>query len=425
MLDIKLIRENPHLIQSVCDERGLDVDVKSLLATNDERLSLLVEIEGLRSQSNDLASSIKGADPDTRGVLIRRGTELKKQLQKLNELHSELHDIYITKLLSVPNLYADDTPKGKKEENNIELEKFGKKPSFDFKARDHIALGNRLGLDFDAGARIAGSGFPLMTGVMAQLEDAILRYAYDRAVDSGFIPVNVPLLAKTDILEGLGFNPRRNEDGSEIFSTTRDDLCLAGTAEISLVGQYSGLTFDWGKLPIKLVSRTPCFRREGSYGRRDAGLYRNKMFNKVELVIITDENNAASLLEEIRDFETRLFNDLGIFYRVIRICAGDLGAPAFKKYDLEAWMMGRGEGGFSSGWGELTSCSNCTDYQSRRLNIRYKKDGQKSKFVHTLNGTGITTRAMIPLLEQYQNFDSSITVPEVLRPYLNGKEVLR
>ena len=425
MLDIKLIRNKPDTIQAICNERGLKVDIDSLLRIDGERLDLLSKIEALRRESNELVSLIKSADSNSRGKLIEKGAYLKAQIQDLNSLHIKVDAAYTVKLMTVPNLYADDTPTGKNEDNNIEIEVFNQHRGFKVGDKDHISIGNLIGMNFEAGTRIAGSGFPLMSGPMAQLEDGILRYAYDRAVADGFIPVNVPLLAKHDIIEGLGFNPRRSDEGSEIFSTTRDDLCLIGTAEIPLVGQYAGVTFEWSQLPIKLVSRTPCFRREGSYGRRDAGLYRNKMFNKVELVVITDEENAASLFEDIRTFEIKLFKDLGIHCRTVRICAGDLGAPAFKKYDLEAWMMGRGEGGDLPGWGELTSCSNCTDYQSRRLNIRYKKSGEKSKFVYTLNGTGITTRAMIPVLEQYQNSDSSITIPEVLRPYLGGLHVLR
>lgn len=424
MLDMKFIRKNPNLVQSVCNERGVDVDIDSLLALDKERLELLAKLESSRAQSNELASLIKVTDGNERKSLIKTGTHLKKQIQDLKHLHGEVHKTYMAKLMAVPNLYAEDTPLGKSEDSNIELESLNKMPSYRFVPKDHIELGRLLGMDFEAGARIAGSGFPLMTGAMARLEDTVLRFAYDKAVQNGFIPVNVPLLAKTDIIEGLGFNPRRNDEGSEIFATTQDDLCLVGTAEIPLVGQFSGITFEQSELPIKLVSRAPCFRREGSYGRRDAGLYRNKMFNKVELVVITDESNAPRLLEDIRLFEEQLFLDLGIYCRAIRICAGDLGAPAFKKYDLEAWMMGRGSDGLSSGWGELTSCSNCTDYQSRRLNIRYK-DEKNSKYVHTLNGTGITTRAMIPILEQYQNIDGSITIPDVLQPYLGGEKVLR
>lgn len=240
----------------------------------------------------------------------------------------------------------------------------------------------------------------------------------------GFVPVSVPLLARPDIFQGLGFNPRRNDEGSEIFSLASDDLYMAGTAEIALVGQFSGEILDSKTLPVNLVAMTPCFRREGASGRRDAGLYRNKMFHKVELVSVTTAEDSAAALQTILDFELDIFKQLGIYFRVIRICAGDLGAPAFKKYDVEGWMLGRGNDD-AWGWGELTSCSNCTEYQSRRLKIRHKSGSDKPVFTHTVNGTGITTRALIPLLEQNQQHDGSIVIPEVLRPYLNGDEVLR
>lgn len=424
MLDIKVIRDNPLLIQEICNERGLNVDVSSLLAINNQRLKLLSELEELRNQSNKLSSLINEATPKERENLIKESSGIKKNLKTLNQSYSSVNISYHEQLMRIPNLYDEDTPQGKDDSSNVELDIFGTKPRFEFDAHDHISLGTMLGMDFDAGARVAGSGFPLMKGKMALLEDAVIKYAFDRALKVGFTPVNVPLLAKSEILEGLGFNPRRDDQGTEIFSTAQDNLCLAGTAEIALVGQFADQIIEANELPLKLVAKTPCFRREGAYGRRDAGLYRNKMFNKVELVIISDEKRSHELLEEIREFEINLFRDLDIYFRVVRICAGDLGAPAFKKYDIEAWMMGRGDNGNLAGWGELTSCSNCTNYQARRLNIRYKLENQKPKFVHTLNGTGITSRVMIPILEQYQNADSTITIPDVLRPYMGGKQIL-
>tara|TARA_Y100000310_G_C20689935_1_gene821565 strand:+ start:351 stop:1628 length:1278 start_codon:yes stop_codon:yes gene_type:complete len=424
MLDIRIIRENPKKIQEICDLRGVSVDISVLLAVDSRKMKLQKEVEALRAESNEIAGSMKHATPEDREDLKLKGSLLKKELKIADELLDALNAQLKDLMKSVPNVYDEDTPLGSDEKDNIELEVFGEKPEYNFPPLDHIEIGKRLGMDFDSATRVSGSGFPLLKGDMALLENAVMRFVQDKAIKSGFIPNNVPLLAKRDILEGLGFNPRRDDDGTEIFSTVQDDLCLAGTAEISLVGQYSGLTLDTSELPIKVVAMTPCFRREGSYGRRDAGLYRNKMFQKVELVVLTTEEKSESTLEEIRKFETEVFKELGIYFRVIRICAGDLGAPAYKKYDLEGWMMGRGGDGESAGWGELTSCSNCTDYQSRRLNIRHKQTGSKPTFVHTLNGTGITTRALITILEQYQNEDGSVNIPEALKPYFVGKTKL-
>jgi seryl-tRNA synthetase len=425
MIDIKTIRENPTLIEKISEARGSKADISLLLAVDEQRKKLLTELELLRSEANKIAASIKNAPFEERNAIIWKGKQLKKQTKVLADLIASVDFNYKKLMLQVPNLLADDTPKGTEETDNIEVKVYGDKPNFDFKAKDHIELGNSLGMDFTAGAKVAGSGFPILKGDLAMLENAVLRFTLDQAINDGFTPINVPLLAKQNILMGLGFNPRRDDEGTEIFSLVHDDLCLAGTAEISLVGHLSDEILDSKDLPLKFAAMTPCFRREGSYGRRDAGLYRNKMFNKVELVVISKENQSETILEEILLFEVAIFKKLGIHFRVVRICAGDLGAPAYKKYDVEGWMKGRGENGDSSGWGELTSCSNCTDFQSRRLNIRHRHKKSKPAFVHTLNGTGITSRVLIPILEQYQNSDGSVTVPDVLVPYLNNKKILK
>lgn len=423
MLDIK--RTSPEEIQRLCEDRGVNVDVPALMSAYSERLRLQRQVDDLRAASNEVSSNIGSATPEERTELIVQAAALKKQLREVQEVFGKRTAEFEELFGALPNLLASDTPIGHHEKDNVELEVHGKEPSFDFRAKNHIEIGNDLGLDFEAGTRIAGSGFPLLRGPLAQLEGAILRYTYDQAIQSGYVPVSVPLLARPEIMKGLGFNPRRSDNGTEIFFTAHDDLCLSGTAEIPLVGQFTGEILRTDSLPLKFVALTPCFRREGAHGRRDAGLYRNKMFHKVELVVLTTEDRSDATHEEIRAFETGIFKDLGIHFRVVRICSGDLGAPAFKKYDIEGWMMGRTGEKEDWGWGELTSCSNCTDYQARRLFIRHREGSQKPTFVHTLNGTGITTRALIPILEQHQNSDGSVTIPPVLRPYMGGREVLR
>lgn len=423
MLNIDFIRKNCQQVQEICKQRGMDVDVNLLLALDRQRRKLTVEIETIRSKSNQIAGSMRNASAEERPALIEEGKLLKKEIDVLQHLFDQVKKRFQTLLMTVPNTYDEDTPMGNTDEENVEVYQFGSVPKFDFEPQDHITLGNRLGMDFEAATRVAGAGFPLMRGAMARLEMAILRFTQDLAISKGFIPISVPLLARPEILAGLGFNPRREDEGSEIFSLASDDLYMAGTAEIALVGQYSNEIINTTDLPINMVSMTPCFRREGASGRRDAGLYRNKMFHKVELVSITTPEESAAALKAIYEFELEVFKKLGIHFRVIRICAGDLGAPAFKKYDVEGWMMGRGAEE-SWGWGELTSCSNCTEYQARRLKIRHKSGKDKPALVHTVNGTGITTRTLIPLLEQNQREDGSIVIPDVLRPYLQGDEIL-
>jgi len=425
MLNIDFIRKNTQQVQEICKQRGLNVDINQLMALDQQRRKLTAETETVRAKSNQVAGSMKKATPEERPGLIAQGGQLKKEVAILNGLLEQVNSDFNALMSTVPNTYDDDTPFGHTDEDNVELEQFGQLPSFGFEPKDHIELGNSMGMDFEAATRVAGAGFPLLKGNMARLETAVLRFVQDQAAGSGFTPVSVPLLARPEILSGLGFNPRRDDDGSEIFSLASDDLYMAGTAEIALVGQFANEILATEDLPINLVALTPCFRREGASGRRDAGLYRNKMFHKVELVSITTPEESVAALETIHQFEVNIFKQLGIHFRVIRICAGDLGAPAYKKYDLEGWMLGRGGDDNAWGWGELTSCSNCTEYQARRLKIRHKSGKEKPAFVHTINGTGVTTRALIPLLEQNQREDGSVVVPEVLRPYLNGDEVLK
>jgi seryl-tRNA synthetase len=417
MLAIQFIRSHPDQVQAVCEKRDVSFDVQQLLAVDRYRTKLLKEVEVLRTEANRVSSLVKQADPAARIELVAEGARIKRDVKIVEDLLGPLEREWLALQRQVPNLVADDVPLGNTEADNEQIAIHGVEPCHAFAAKDHIALASGLGLDFEAGARIAGTGFPLMRGKLARLEQAMLRFCLDEAIALGFEQISTPLLARPHILEGLGFNPRREDAGTEIFSTAQDNLCLIGTAEIPLVGQFADQVVELSGGPIKLVAMTPCFRREGAAGRRDAGLYRNKMFWKTELVILAPPELSTALLEEIRAFEERFFQKLGLYFRVIKIAAGDLGAPAFKKYDLEAWMLGRGADEASADWGEVTSCSNCTDYQARRLNIRYRKPDGKLDYVHTLNGTGVTTRALIPLLEQNQRADGSIQIPTALRSY--------
>ncbi len=422
MIDLKKMK--PEEIAQVCKARGVKIDVPQLLAVLDEKTTLLAKLEDARSRANDIAKLVQTAPAGERAELIREGGALKHRIKIYEGFHTQLNTTFEEFSLALPNDLAKDTPIGTSDAANVQVEVFGEPRKFEFRPKDHLELGKDFGMDLEAGTRVAGSGFPLMRGPLAQMESAMLRFVYDKAISSGFTPVSVPVLAKTAVLKGIGFNPRRADDGTEIFFTN-DDLCLAGTAEIPLVGQYAGQIIETKELPIKLVALTPCFRREGAHGRRDAGLYRNRMFYKVELVVLAEEGKTDAIHEEIRAFETEVFKELGLHFRVLRISSGDLGAPAFKKYDLEGWMMGRGGDSADAGWGELTSCSNCTDFQSRRLMIRHKSGDKKPEYVHTLNGTGVTTRALICLLEQHQNADGSVNIPPVLRQHMAGKEILR
>ncbi len=413
MLDIKAVRNTPDLIKRGIAERGIQgVNVDELLALDQLARNLQLQYDNARSAQ-------RKATPEEGRVLK---AEMNEADQKLGEVRQKLKEL----MLRVPNFMAEDTPGGLDDNANLELAVYGKKPEFSFTPKDHVEIGEKYGLDIDAGTNVSGRGFPILRGAVALLERALMQFTLDEAMKRGFEYMQVPVLARLEILRGIGFSPRRDDAQTEIFNLADDDLCLTGTAEIALVGHLADKTLDTSSLPIKLVGQTPCFRREGgASGRRDRGLYRQKMFNKTELVAITMPDKADAMLEEIRQFEVDIFNKLGICFRVVRVCAGDMGLPAYKKYDLEGLMYGRtAEGGW--GWGELTSCSNCTDFQSRRLNIYYKEGNAKGRgeLVYTLNGTGITTRALIPLLEQFQQEDGSVRIPEVLQPYMGGRKLL-
>lgn len=420
MIEIDFIHAHPEKAIEICKNRGVNIDISSLVGLNIQRKQYQAQLDTLNAQSNALAKNIQVLPAEEKRIIIEKGTQLKKERAQLESEYSVIKAEYEQLLSQVPNNYAEDTPLALSDEGNVEIEVFGRPPQLSFEAKNHMELGQQFGLEPEAAVRVAGSGFPLMRGAMAALENAVLRFTFDNAVAQNFIPCSVPLLIKPDVLTGLGFNPRRDDNGTEIFSLEHDNLSLAGTAEMSLVGQYSGEILSSDRLPVKHVALTPCFRREGSYGRRDAGLYRNKMFNKVELVALTLPEKAEEMLQTILQFEKSIFAALDMHFRIIRICSGDLGAPAFKKYDVEGWMRGRGGNSEEWGWGELTSCSNCTDYQTRRLKIRHSNGQDKPQTLHSLNGTGITTRALICILEQNQTEDGDVVIPSVLQPYLFG-----
>ncbi len=293
-------------------------------------------------------------------------------------------------------------------------------PQFDFKPLDHVELSEKLDLvDFEGGARVAGHGFYFLKNEAVLLELALQRYALEVLLAEGFTPMTTPDLARNEVLEGIGFIPRGPE--TQIYSIEQSDLSLVATAEITLGGLLAGQTIDAEALPLKFCGISHCFRTEaGAHGRATRGLFRVHQFTKIEMFAYTLPDRSDAMLDYLRGLECRLFDGLGVPYRVVDTATGDLGGPAYRKFDLEAWMPGRGEAGE---FGEVTSTSNCTDYQARRLNIRYKVKGEKgTHLVHTLNGTAIAvSRALIAILENYQQADGSVVIPEVLRGFV-GKE---
>ena len=421
MLDRKFILENADLVKTNCRNRNVPTDVDRFVALETQRRELQVQVEDLNRQANAVSKSIgkakDAAEREERKAEGRRLRDETNQLrEKLDALVAEIDDIH----RAIPNMSHPDAPIGEDDTKNLDIA-HGKTPApaFDFQPLDHVELMEKLGMvDFEAGARVAGHGFYFLKGDAVLLELALQRYAVGMLLDEGFLPMTTPDLARNDVLEGTGYIPRGPE--TQIYSIENSDLSLVATAEIPLGGLLAGETIDAEQLPIKLCGISHCFRTEaGAHGRATRGLYRVHQFTKIEMFAFTLPEQSDAMLEQLRALECRLFDGLQIPYRVVDTATGDLGGPAYRKYDLEAWMPGRGD------YGEVTSTSNCTDYQARRLNIRYRTKGEKgTQLAHTLNGTAIAvSRALIALLENHQQADGTIVVPEVLRAWM-GKEVL-
>ncbi len=414
MLDLRLIRENTDEVFRNLERREVDFDLDGLLATDEARRSLQAELDALRRKRNELAKSMKGRKPtdDERS----RGRELKEQEPRLEEeLRAKEEDVDV-RLRELPNLLRDDVPSGSTEDANVEIRRYGEIPSFDFEPRDHLALGELHGLfDFDGGAKVAGQKFYFLLEEAALLEHALVRYAIDHARAAGFILYQTPDLARREVCAGTGYTPRGPE--RQIYTIEDEDLALIGTAEITLGGLHQDEILEADSLPRLYCGLSHCFRTEaGAAGRATKGLYRVHQFTKVELFAFTLAEDSDAMHERLLALEEEIFRGLEIPFRVVKLCAGDLSAPSARTYDIEAWMPGRSEGG---SYGEVTSTSNCTDYQARRLNIRYRDPSSgRPKFVHMLNGTAIASpRVLIPLLENHQQADGTIEIPKVLRPY--------
>ena len=421
MLDLKFIRENAKAVQENCRNRGVEADVGLVVELADRRSALIQELNDLKQEQNRTAKSIgQERDPEAREKLIAGSREMKQQIPakeaELHEVEGRLRD----EQLKIPNMTHPDSPIGRDDSENVEIRRSGEIPEFSFEPKDHVELGESLGIiDFEAGAKTTGSKFYFLRGDAVLLELGLIRYALDLLAGYGYEPTITPDLARDEALVGTGFIPRGPE--TQIYSVEDDDLSLIATAEIPLAGQLTDEIVEEERLPLRYAGLSHCFRTEaGSHGRASRGLYRVHQFTKVEMFAFTRPEDSEAVHEEMVEIEERIFQGLGLPYRVVDICTGDLGGPAYRKYDLEAWMPGRGD------FGEVTSTSNTTDYQARRLRIRYRRaePGGRPQLLHTLNGTALAmSRALISLLEIYQQEDGSVNLPERLVPYV-GKERL-
>jgi seryl-tRNA synthetase len=421
MLDRKFIVENAELVAQNCINRGVKVDVHRFVQLDETRRLHQIQVEELNRKANEVSKSIgKAKDPAEREARKEEGRLLREKTQKVQEELDGLAGELETLHRQIPNLSHPDAPIGVDDKSNLEVAR-GKTPlpKFDFKPLDHVELAEKLDLaDFEGGASVAGHGFYFLKNEAVLLELALQRYAVEILMGEGFTPVTTPDLARNDILTGIGFNPRGPE--TQIYSIENTDLSLVATAEITLGGMLAGQTLDAERLPLRFCGISHCFRTEaGAHGRATRGLFRVHQFTKIEMFAFTLPDQSEAMLDQLRGLECRLFDGLGIPYRVVDTATGDLGGPAYRKFDLEAWMPGRGE------FGEVTSTSNCTDYQARRLNIRYRVKGEKgTHFLHTLNGTAVAiSRALIAVMENYQQADGSIVIPEILRPWVGRERI--
>lgn len=424
MLDRKFILQNLPAVKQNCLDRGVTCDVDRLVDLEQQRKAADTEAQEFNRQANEVAKSIGAIkDPNQRTAVVEQGRLLRSQKdaaqRKVDELEVEIIAIQRT----IPNMAHPAAPRGADDQANCEVARGKFAPrDFDFPVKDHLQLGIDKGwIDFEGGARTTGQGFYFLSGELVLLDLAIQQMAIEYLLQLGFIPTITPDLARVDILEGIGFMPRGPE--TQVYSVEQTDLCLIGTAEITLGGLYAGQTLEAESLPLRLCGISHCYRTEaGAAGRASRGLYRVHQFTKVEMFAFCLPEQSDALHDELRDIECQLFDLLEIPYRVVDTATGDLGGPAYRKFDLEAWMPGRGQQGE---WGEVTSTSNCTDYQARRLNVRYKeKDVKGTHFVHTLNGTAFAlSRALIAILENHQQADGSVRIPAALHPYLRRERI--
>lgn len=426
MLDAAFIRDNVELVKANCMNRNLStVAVERVVEFDAKRRELVQSRSETAAKKNEISKQFAKATPEQRQALKEQSVALDKEISIIDAEFKIIEDDLRSNLYQIPNMTHPDAPVGTDAAANKVVSKFGEPKTFDFKPKDHVTLCESLDLaDFEAGTKVSGQKFYFLKNEAALLEIALVQYAMHTAVKAGYTPVITPDLARVEVLEGIGFLPRDpNPNTRQIYTVSDTDLCLIATAEITLGGMHKDQIFEEAELPKRYVGLSHCFRTEaGAAGRDTRGLYRVHQFTKVEMFAFCTPEQSDAIHEEIRTLEESIFQGLGLTYHVIDTCTGDLGGPAYRKYDLEAWMPGRGENG---DYGEITSTSNCTDYQARRLGIRYKGKGFKgTRFTHTLNGTAVAcTRALVAILENYQQADGSVVIPDVLRPWI-GKDLI-
>lgn len=414
MLDINFIRNNKELVEhSIKEKMYKNVNLDEILALDDQRKALLQQVEALRKERNDNTAKMKNGKPSDE--LIAKGKEIKEKLSTLETDLSNFEKELNTKLKAVPNVIFDDVPLGD-ESASVEVKKWGECKTTGVDHLDYAI--SRDWVDFERGAKVAGAKFYYVKGGLALLENALIQFGIKKIVEHGFTLMDVPDLVNSRVLEGTGFAPRSSEQSDEYY-IEGEDLALIATAEISITGYHMDEIIDEEKLPLFYAGLSACFRKEaGAYGKHTRGLFRVHQFNKLEMYAFCTPEQSKEIHEKLRGIEEEIWQEIGIPYHVINIAAGDLGAPAAKKYDIEYWSP------VDQKYREITSCSNCTDFQARGLNIRVRRKDGTVEVLHTLNGTAISlARTMVAVLENFAEEGGKLRVPEVLQPYL-GTDML-
>jgi seryl-tRNA synthetase len=412
MIDIQFIRDNPELVAEKSKQKGYDVDIKRLLELDEKRRQLLPKQQEVKQARNELAAAAKGSKPTE--VQIQQGKELKEQDAKLEEELKQILAEYEPILQSVPNMPLEDVPVGA-EEDSVEVKRWGEQTQG---AKDHLEIAeDRDWVDFERGAKVAGAKFYFLKGDLALLENALIQFAVDFVVKKGFTFMSVPHMVNSRTAQGAGFAPKSSEESNEYFIED-EDLSLIGTSEAPLTGYHADEIIEEERLPLMYAGLSPCYRKEaGTYGKHTRGLFRVHQFNKLEMYAFVLPGKSKEVHEQILALEEEIWRALEIPYQVINIASGDLGAPAAKKYDVQYWSP------VDETYREITSCSNCTDYQARSLKIRVKRQDGSVEYLHTLNGTVLAlARTLVVMIENHQTKEGNVRIPEALQPYMNGKK---
>ena len=419
MLDIKFIRENPKLVKIGCEKKNIKVDIERLLELDEKKRECTKNLDEKRRKINQLSDSIsKEKNTKIREELIEKAKKIKTEIQKEEERFKKIEKEFLELMYQIPNLPLPEVPLGKSEKDNLVLREVGEKPRFDFPPRDYLEIVEKLDLiDIKRAAKISGTRFGFLKRELVLLEFALINFTFDFLLKENFIPILPPVLLKEEMMRGMGYLEQL--DREEAYYLEKDKLYLVGTAEQPLGTMHANEIFEEKDLPKRYVGFSTCFRREaGSWGKETWGIFRVHQFDKIEMFSFLKPEDSRKEHLFFLELEEKLMQSLKIPYRVIQICTADLGFPAAEKYDIEAWIPSRKE------YRETHSTSNCTDFQSRRLNIRYRKKGEGLEFLHTINGTAFAIgRILIAIIENYQQEDGSFLVPEVLQKYLKMKKI--